>query len=70
MPTYEYACNSCGHKFEAFQKITAKPKKRCPKCKKNKLTRLIGAGSGIIFRGSGFYQTDYRKLDEKEKNGN
>ena len=60
MPTYEYECRDCHHEFELFQNITAKPITRCPKCKKNKLHRLVGRGSGIIFKGSGFYQTDYR----------
>lgn len=61
MPTYEYECQSCGHKFELFQYMTANPIKKCPKCQKNKAKRLISAGSGIIFKGSGFYATDYRK---------
>jgi len=60
MPTYDYACEKCGHKFEAFQSITAKPLRKCPECAKLSLKRLIGAGAGIIFKGSGFYQTDYR----------
>ncbi|MFA5042848.1 MAG: zinc ribbon domain-containing protein [Kiritimatiellia bacterium] len=60
MPTYEYECRDCHHQFELFQSITAKPITSCPKCKKNKLRRLIGRGAGIIFKGSGFYQTDYR----------
>ena len=60
MPTYEYECESCGYRFEKFQSITAKPLKKCPKCGK-KLKRLIGEGSGIIFKGSGFYATDYKK---------
>ncbi|MFA4984234.1 MAG: FmdB family zinc ribbon protein [Candidatus Omnitrophota bacterium] len=60
MPTYEYECRSCGYKFEAFQKMTDKPLAECPKCKKV-LRRLIGSGMGIIFKGSGFYATDYRK---------
>ncbi len=61
MPTYEYECQGCGHKFEKFQYMTANPIKKCPKCSKNKAKRLISAGSGIIFKGSGFYATDYRK---------
>ena len=65
MPTYDYECRYCGHRFEAFQIITDKPLSRCPKCEK-KPTRLIGSGSGIIFKGSGFYATDYRK---KSKSG-
>ena len=60
MPTYEYKCENCGHQFEQFQTITSKPLRVCPKCGENKLNRLIGAGAGIIFKGSGFYQTDYR----------
>jgi putative FmdB family regulatory protein len=60
MPTYEYECRDCNHKFDLYQSIMAKPITRCPKCKKNKVRRLIGRGSGIIFKGSGFYQTDYR----------
>ena len=60
MPTYEYECTHCGHNFELFQRITDKPIDKCPKCNKE-VKRLIGAGSGIIFKGSGFYATDYRK---------
>lgn len=60
MPTYDYACKACGHRFEEFQSISADPLKKCPECKKQKLERLIGAGAGVIFKGSGFYQTDYR----------
>ena len=60
MPTYEYVCESCGHKFEEFQSITAKSLRKCPECKKSALRRLIGTGAGILFKGSGFYQTDYR----------
>jgi putative FmdB family regulatory protein len=61
MPTYDYECGKCGHKFEAFQNITADPLRKCPECGKHGLQRLIGAGAGIIFRGSGFYITDYKK---------
>jgi putative FmdB family regulatory protein len=60
MPTYEYECTDCGYRFEAFQKITDVPLDKCPKCQR-KVKRLIGSGSGIIFKGSGFYATDYRK---------
>src|SRR3954471_10593882 len=60
MPTYDYHCDACQHEFEVFESITADPQKKCPKCKKNKLRRLFGAGGGLIFKGSGFYQTDYR----------
>ncbi len=66
MPTYDYLCKNCGHKFENFQPITAKPLKKCPKCSKMKLQRLIGAGAGIIFKGTGFYQTDYRSESYKQ----
>jgi putative FmdB family regulatory protein len=67
MPTYEYKCSACGHQFEKFQSITADPLKKCPKCGKNKLQRLIGTGAGLIFKGSGFYITDYRDSGYKEK---
>ena len=60
MPTYDYVCEACEHAFEEFQSITAKPLKKCPECGKNKLQRLIGTGAGVIFKGNGFYQTDYR----------
>lgn len=60
MPTYEYECRKCGHRFERFQSITAAPLKTCPKCK-GKVARLLSGGAGIIFKGSGFYQTDYKK---------
>lgn len=60
MPTYDYVCSACGHRFEEFQAMSAEPLKKCPACKKSKLERLIGAGAGVIFKGSGFYQTDYK----------
>ncbi|MGC8624179.1 MAG: FmdB family zinc ribbon protein [Phycisphaerae bacterium] len=60
MPTYEYRCELCGHTFEEFQSITAKPIRKCPKCGKLSVKRLISSGAGFIFHGSGFYQTDYR----------
>jgi len=60
MPTYDYVCDSCKHDFEEFQSIKAAPLKKCPKCGKSSLRRLIGAGAAIVFKGSGFYQTDYR----------
>ncbi len=60
MPTYEYECKHCGHTFELFQKMTDSSLEKCPKCNK-KVKRLIGSGSGIIFKGAGFYATDYRK---------
>jgi len=72
MPTYDYACDACGHEFEEFQPITAEPLRRCPACGRTKLRRLIGPGAGLIFKGSGFYSTDYRseayrKAAEAEK---
>ena len=66
IPTYEYQCTACGEKLEEFQSITAPVKKKCPKCKRRKLVRLIGSGSGIIFKGTGFYQTDYRSKEYKK----
>ena len=60
MPTYDYVCDGCGHDFELFQSIKAEAEKKCPECGKSKLRRLIGPGAAIIFKGSGFYQTDYR----------
>jgi len=60
MPTYDYLCNNCRVRFEKFQGITAKPLKKCPECGKMALNRLIGTGAGVIFKGSGFYETDYR----------
>lgn len=65
MPTYEYECQKCGHEFEQFQSIKAEPLKRCPECR-GKLKRLFGSGAGIIFKGSGFYQTDYRNESYKQ----
>ena len=61
MPTYEYECKACGHRFEKMQPMTAEPVKACPKCSKKKVIRLIGSGAGFIFKGSGFYATDHRK---------
>ncbi len=66
MPTYDYVCKSCDHEWELFQAITAKPIRKCPECGKLKAQRLIGAGAGIIFKGSGFYQTDYRSESYKK----
>ena len=67
MPTYEYECLNCGHHFEKFQMMTDKPIKACPKCKKS-VRRVIGMGSGIIFKGKGFYATDYRKSKPEQNN--
>lgn len=61
MPTYEYRCEACNHKFEAFQSMSAKPVSVCPKCKKRKVKKLISKGGGLIFKGSGFYLTDYAR---------
>ena len=65
MPTYEYECKSCHHEFEAFQSMSADLLKECPECKKDSLFRKIGTGAGIIFKGSGFYETDYRSSSYK-----
>ncbi|MBZ0173345.1 MAG: zinc ribbon domain-containing protein [Phycisphaerales bacterium] len=67
MPTYEYRCKGCGHELEIFQPITAKPKRKCPECEKNSLERLISGGGAVLFKGSGFYETDYRSSDYKKK---
>jgi len=66
MPTYEYECRSCGHRYERFQPITARPTKKCPECGRRTAVRLIGTGSSIIFKGSGFYETDYRSESYKK----
>ena len=60
MPTYEYACSKCGHQFEQFQSMRDDPLRKCPKCGKQALKRLVGGGAGLIFKGSGFYITDYK----------
>lgn len=61
MPTYEYICTKCGHEMEAFQAMKEAPHQRCPACRKTALRRLVGGGAGLIFKGSGFYITDYRR---------
>ena len=61
MPTYEYVCEACGHEFERFQKISADPVRKCPECGRRKVRRRISAGGGLVFKGPGFYATDYRK---------
>jgi putative FmdB family regulatory protein len=60
MPTYEYECDACQHRFEEFQSMKDEPLKKCPQCKKKKLRRLFGTGAALLFKGSGFYITDYR----------
>ena len=67
MPTYDYRCDACQHEFEEWQSFTAEKLTKCPACKKNKLVRLFGSGAAIVFKGSGFYDTDYRQADEKAK---
>lgn len=67
MPTYEYECAGCGHEFEIFQNMSDDTLKKCPQCKKNRLKRKIGIGAGIIFKGDGFYCTDYRSEDYKKE---
>jgi putative FmdB family regulatory protein len=66
MPTYDYHCDACEHEFELFQSIKAEPEKKCPACGKKKLRRLIGPGAAIVFKGSGFYKTDYRSESYKK----
>ena len=69
MPTYDYQCDGCGHSFEEWQSFKDDALTKCPSCKKNKLRRLFGGGAAIIFKGSGFYETDYRRKDEAKKDG-
>jgi putative FmdB family regulatory protein len=69
MPTYDYKCQSCGHDWELFQSMNDSPVKSCPKCKKRKAKRLLGMGAGIIFKGTGFYETDYKKKSPEKKEG-
>lgn len=66
MPTYDYECDACGHKFEHFQGMNDALLTKCPECKKSKLRRLLGMGAAIVFKGSGFYQTDYRSESYKK----
>lgn len=67
MPTYEYECRACGHTFERFQSITDRPVRVCPSCGRRRVRRLPGAGAGVLFKGSGFYGTDYRSGDYQAK---
>ena len=64
-PTYEYECQACGHGFERFESISARPNPKCPKCGRRKAKRRISGGAGLIFKGAGFYLTDYRKAAQK-----
>jgi putative FmdB family regulatory protein len=66
MPTYDYECDACGHEFELFQGINDPHQRKCPKCGKLKLRRLFGTGAAVVFKGSGFYQTDYRSDSYKK----
>ena len=66
MPTYDYVCNACEHQWELFQSMKDNPVRKCPSCGKLKAKRIIGSGAGIIFKGSGFYQTDYRSDSYKK----
>ena len=67
MPTYEYACKACGHRFERFQPMSASPVRSCPRCGKRRVSRLIGSGAGFLFKGSGFYITDHRSQGYKDR---
>jgi putative FmdB family regulatory protein len=69
MPTYDYECKACGHTFDELQSFSEPPLTKCPACKKNKLERLFGGGGAIIFKGSGFYETDYRRAGDAKANG-
>ena len=60
MPHYDYRCDECGHELELFQRISESPRRKCPECGRQRLRRLIGGGAGVLFKGSGFYQTDYK----------
>lgn len=66
MPTYGYICDACGHEFERFQSMKEKSVRKCPECEKPKVRRLITGGAGVLFKGSGFYQTDYRSKSYQE----
>jgi putative FmdB family regulatory protein len=69
MPTYEYACQKCGHQFEQFQSMRDEPLKKCPQCNKAGLKRLVGGGAGLIFKGTGFYITDYKNKSGGKESG-
>jgi len=69
MPTYDYSCAACGHRFERFESINDDATKACPKCGKKKAKRMLGTGAGLIFKGSGFYTTDYKKTSGGDSGG-
>ena len=69
MPTYDYSCAACGHRFERFESINDDATKACPKCGKKKARRMLGTGAGLIFKGSGFYTTDYKRTSEGDSGG-
>jgi putative FmdB family regulatory protein len=69
MPTYDYECSGCGHTFDELQTFSDPPLTKCPKCKKKKLNRLFGGGGAILFKGSGFYETDYRRAGQTNGDG-
>ncbi len=69
MPTYDYVCEGCGHGFEHFQSMTSRRLRKCPECGERKLERLVGAGAGLIFKGSGFYETDYKRAGTSGRSG-
>jgi len=70
MPTYDYQCGACDHQWELFQSMNDSPVQSCPKCKKRKAKRLLGLGAGLIFKGTGFYETDYKKKGGSEPKEN
>ena len=69
MPVYEYVCAKCGHEMEAFQSMKDEPLKKCPACKRQALKRKVGGGAGLIFKGTGFYITDYKKKTGSKAEG-
>ena len=69
MPTYDYCCAACGHRFDELQSFSEPPLTKCPRCRKNKLQRLFGGGGAILFKGSGFYETDYRRAGQTNGDG-
>ena len=69
MPTYDYRCEGCGHEMAIFHGMTEEARKTCPECNEDRLRRLIGSGAGIIFKGSGFYETDYKRARTSSESG-